>query len=73
MNPSRTSGTRIAFGMLVLLILLAANSLPVCAQGALYKSTGLTGNNGTAGISFEVTAIKSTKIHRLWEIGRAHV
>ncbi|HOJ05037.1 MAG TPA: T9SS type A sorting domain-containing protein [Bacteroidota bacterium] len=66
MNPSRTSGTRIAFGMLVLLILLAANSLPVCAQGALYKSTGLTGNNGTAGISFEVTAIKSTKIHRLW-------
>ncbi len=36
------------------------------AQGALMLSTGLTSNNGTSGVAFEVSIFKSTKIHRIW-------
>ena len=53
--------------VLPLLILAAVlQPVPLSAQGALSLSTGIAANNGTAGISFEVTALKSTKIYRLW-------
>ncbi len=63
------SATRLTTSLFAAALLLATFfSMPgeASAQGALQLSTGLAGNNGTSGISFEVTALKSTKIYRLW-------
>ncbi|MCB2205322.1 hypothetical protein KQI65_11275, partial [bacterium] len=36
------------------------------AQGSMSLSTNLHGTNGQAGISFEVTALKSVRLYRIW-------
>ncbi|MBE0644501.1 MAG: T9SS type A sorting domain-containing protein [Bacteroidetes bacterium] len=50
------------------MLLLACISYPrqAAAQGAMSLSTDLYGTNGNYGTAFEVTANKSTKIHRIW-------
>ncbi|HOJ05035.1 MAG TPA: T9SS type A sorting domain-containing protein [Bacteroidota bacterium] len=46
-------------------LLLISGPSRVNAQGALSLST-VAANNGQVGVSFDITATKSTKIHRFW-------
>jgi hypothetical protein len=65
-----TASLRLAsLGVMVLLGLSLIRPSSVDAQCAMSLSTGLSGNTSTtapSGISFEVTALQSTKICRIW-------
>ncbi|MCZ7556702.1 MAG: hypothetical protein M5R41_09915 [Bacteroidia bacterium] len=54
-----------------LLGLTMFNSAPLQAQGSLILPMGITANNGSSGISFEVTALQPVQIYRLWSQGSA--
>ncbi|HOJ05036.1 MAG TPA: T9SS type A sorting domain-containing protein [Bacteroidota bacterium] len=59
----------LSLGVMVLLGLTLIRPSSVDAQCAMSLSTGLSGNTSTtapSGISFEVTALQSTKICRIW-------
>ncbi len=61
---------RAALSVLGLALLLASFAAsPLQAQGALTLPMGLTANNGSSGICFEVTALQPVKIYRLWSQG----
>lgn len=51
-----------------LIVIAGSGMLPqdVSAQGSMFLSTDLYGTNGNYGTAFEVTALQSTKIHRIW-------
>ncbi|MCZ7556703.1 MAG: T9SS type A sorting domain-containing protein [Bacteroidia bacterium] len=56
-----------------MLLLLGSMLLhvPLHAQGSMTLPMGLTANNGSSGICFEVTALRPVQIYRLWSQGSA--
>ncbi|MCB2205320.1 T9SS type A sorting domain-containing protein [bacterium] len=56
----------ITAALLLAFLLFPQGSQQALAQGSMTLSTNLHGTNGQAGISFEVTALKSVRLYRLW-------
>ncbi|HOJ05038.1 MAG TPA: hypothetical protein PK916_13650 [Bacteroidota bacterium] len=63
MNASRS-----AILTMLMVLALGVTCLPSTssAQGSKVLNLGITANNGNYGVSFEITAIKSTKLYRFW-------